>query len=58
MMEIFAKKYYRQDYGTRETFCLDCAHSIVAMDDVMDERFGGNYLDAEERTAARAILFA
>ena len=56
-MQVFAQKYYQQCYGRGEIFCRDCACSILDMDDIMDERFGGNYLDTGERSAARAVLF-
>ena len=56
-MGIFSHKYYQKSYGKDEIVCRDCASLILATDDVMDERFGGSYLDIEERSAARAVLF-
>ena len=56
-MEVFSHKYYQQRYGNGGIVCRDCASIIVVMDDVMDERFDGNYLDIEERSATRAVLF-
>ena len=56
-MEVFSRKHYQQHYGKGEIVCRDCASCVLAMDDTMDERFGGSYLDTEERSAARAVLF-